>query len=70
MSTTSLTEAPLHGAAPSPFAGADICGLAGFVLPIGAARSVFEDESEPTAMERCPGRGRCPSAAYGHSPAW
>jgi hypothetical protein len=44
VSTTPLTEVPPPKTAPSPFAGADICGLAGFVLPIRAARSVFEDD--------------------------
>ncbi|MER6096105.1 hypothetical protein ABT154_09640 [Streptomyces sp. NPDC001728] len=31
-------------AAPSPFAGADVCGLAGFVVPLGARGPVFEDD--------------------------
>ncbi|MGY1398110.1 site-specific integrase [Streptomyces sp. SS10] len=44
MSTIAHPGVPLSGTVPSPFAGADICGLAGFVLPIGAARSVFEDD--------------------------
>ncbi|MFJ9552114.1 site-specific integrase [Streptomyces erythrochromogenes] len=40
---TRPTSQPAATAA-SPFAGADLCRLAGFTLPTGAPRSVFEDD--------------------------
>ncbi|WP_405682379.1 site-specific integrase [Streptomyces sp. NBC_00057] len=45
MSTIPQTAVLSPGTAASPFVEADMCGLAGFVLPIGAARPVFEDDT-------------------------